>query len=119
MKIEQINLVAEEIWEVLRHSAYVVMSWGATDFKGMAYNHMPSLRFTVNGFLFKGTVIVTLNEGADLYEVYCLDAGGNVIKSCKEIYCDELVNKIDGLIEKNSSDGEYIKEVTEWLAKTV
>ena len=114
---KKIESVAEGIKELLRDSAFVAMSWGATSFKSILYNSMPGLNFTVNGFLFKGDVTVALNEGADLYEVYCLDAGGNVVKFCNGVYYDELVDRIDGFVEKDASDEEYSRKCKGWLAE--
>jgi hypothetical protein len=119
MNTEYLKSVAEGIWEILRCSAFVLMSWGVTDYKETTYKEMQGIRFKVNGFLFKGTVIVVLNEGADLYEIYCLNSDGKVVKSHDGIFCDELVDSIDKLIEKDSSDEDYTKNVNKWLVEDV
>ena len=115
METQQIKFVAQGIRDVFRRFTPVIMSWGAIHFKETVYNNMPGLRFSVKGFLFQGTVVVVLNMGADLYEVYCLDAAENVVKSRDGVYCDELVDVIDELVEKDSTDQEYSDKVNEWL----
>lgn len=40
---------------------------------------MKALRFHVNGFLHKGFIVVALNEGTALFEVYKLDENHNVL----------------------------------------
>lgn len=71
---------------------------------------MAALKFTVNGFLHKGDVVIAYNGGADLFELYLLKKS-EVIKSMKGIYVDELVRVIDSSVEKNTSDVEYKKIV--------
>lgn len=46
-----------------------------------------------------GWVLITLN-GSDLYDVYLVNTLGRVKKEIKDVYGDELVDKIDDSIER-------------------
>ena len=88
--------MARYILEILKSQLTVVFSWGF---------HSPTaidngLRFGVHGFLHCGTVEVTYNGGTDLFEVHLLDAD-RTVKDCVEgIYLDQLVEVIDGMVER-------------------
>ena len=118
MNAEYVNEVARSTMAVLKMSLTYLMSWGAIKFRGEVYKNMPALRFSVNGFLFAGDVVVALNEGADLYEVYCLDSDNAIVKSREGIYFDELVNSIDTMVEKEGDDIQYGEQIVNWLNKT-
>ena len=49
----------------------------------------------------KGTVKVTLDEGADLYIIECLNMRGRIVKFQGDVFCDELAQQIDWLIEQD------------------
>jgi hypothetical protein len=94
----------------------VSWSWGPGDFRATAYNRMAALRFSVNGVLHKGDVVVAYNRGSDMFEVYCLDGSGKVVSSNDDVCFDELVEAIDRLVEKNCSDAEYHGKRGKWFA---
>lgn len=118
METNYVNEVARGIIATLKYTPTLLMSWGATEFCAQIYEKMPALKFSVNGFLFKGTIVVALNEGADLYEVYCIDNQNNVVKSDDGVYFDELADVIDTMVEKNGSQEEYNSKITSWLNET-
>ncbi len=90
----------------------LMMCWGTNQL----VNTGKGLRFKVNGALFRGYVEVTLDEGADLYEVefYTMrrprkakdeifNTNAQVKKVAKQydgVYCDQLTAIIDGTVEK-------------------
>lgn len=83
----------------------VVLSWGVEEFIATVFKQMPALKFKVNGRLFKGFVVVTLN-GSDYYEIYLM--------SYQEIKCvtdraffDQVGEIIDRTIESGTNKTEY------------
>ncbi len=116
MDTKYINEMAEYILSIIRMGGSVTWSWGPKSFQAMAYKGMAALRFSVSGFLHKGKVIVSLNAGADCFEVYCVDNKENVLAAKDDVYLNELVEVIDRLIERGDSDAEYDKKRRRWLA---
>ena len=77
----------------------------------MNYRNMPALGIRVNGYQHKGWVIISLNEGKDLYNVYLLDKKQNVKKTFEDVYCEDL-EILDFLIERGEMDEqEYTDRV--------
>jgi len=73
-----------------------VACWGADDW---ARINDDALVFTVNGFLHKGFVIITLNFW-DTYDVHLFNHDGDQVGETKtDIYFDRLVYVIDELVE--------------------
>ena len=82
--------------QVLRHNYNIFASWGGHNFQ----NHANKvLKFKVNGNHHKGHVYLTIN-GADLYDVCLTTTHGNIVKEMKNIYFDDLVERIDVAIER-------------------
>ena len=85
--------MAKYILSIFRTQPIVVFSWGfhspqrLPDDKG--------LRFQVEGFKYQGTVEVVYVEGKDLFEVRLINNGTKV----EDVYLDNLVNAIDGMVE--------------------
>ena len=97
-----------------RNGRYLMMCWGAKQL----LNTGKGLRFKVKGLLHRGYVEVTLNEGADLYEVEFytirnykakITAEGEVVpgsqvrktvKQYEGVYWDMLTGIIDSTVEK-------------------
>ncbi len=76
---------------------------------------MAALVMQVNGFQFKGTVYVALDEGSDYYRIY-----GEQNGISKEFYSDvsfeELGDKLDTMIETgNMTEEEYQKQIDYYL----
>lgn len=107
MDKEYIMQVAQTIKDQLFGTTQidVLMSWGIDRLTATVYKEMPSLKFSVNGRLFKGTVCCSLN-GSDYYEVYLI----NDVKTERitDSACfDELGGIIDEAIESGTNPAEY------------
>ena len=85
-----------ETLKVISHNKVTFWSWGAHAFKN--YKNKV-LRFKVNGHHHKGHVYVAVN-GSDLYDVYLTTTHGNIVKEMKDIYFDEIQDRIDNAIER-------------------
>lgn len=107
MDIEFIRQTAETAWSQLFWSVnkWTVMSWGVSKRVATIYNNMPTLALKVSGLVHKGWVYISLNEGKDVYEVR-LFKNKQCIKTIEEVYCDNLGETIDELVEKPTSMSE-------------
>ena len=94
----------------------VLQSWGcvmpdkSVVGKILRWREMPALALHVHGFEHEGWVIISLNEGADTYEVELTDEqfyakdGSRV----EDVYCDQLGTLIDTMVERGTcSEEEY------------
>lgn len=81
----------------------VVLSWGF--YNPIALTNNRGLRFSVNGFKYKGTVEVIYNDDSDLFDVRLGD--GTMVEN---VYLDSLINVIDNLVEKTDNYKERIKQ---------
>lgn len=108
-----VNLMHRQIFASVNKFEY--MSWGVSDRSALYYQNMPTLSLTVNGALHKGKVYVSLNEGADLYEIRLLNKDRAVISELTGIYCDQLGRAIDGLIERpqGCTGQEYMELISQ------
>ena len=88
--------MAKYIISILRSQAGIVMSWGFHN----AVALQNGLAFRVQGFLFKGVVKVLYDEGSDAFNVRCEKRDGSLWRERQFVYFDELVNVIDGLVER-------------------
>lgn len=114
MDKEYVMSVAKTIQEQLFWSIdkWTYLSWGTSKKVAMMYNNMPTLALRVSGAIHKGWVYISLNEGADCYEVRLLNVGRTQVRdTIEEVYCDNLGTIIDGLIERAPqwNDGQYAK----------
>lgn len=103
MDKEYVMSVAKTILEQLFWSIdkWTYLSWGVSKRVAMVCNDMPTLALRVSGLVHKGWVYISLNEGADCYEVRLLNVGQDKVKTVLEdIYCDNLGTVIDSLVEK-------------------
>jgi hypothetical protein len=102
-----------EIAETIRHQLLsltpmdVVLSWGI---EGILYatviDDMAALKFSVNGRLHKGSVIIALNEGVDYYEVFLQDDSG-IRKVAEDVCFEQLGEVVDRHIESGDDKAEY------------
>ena len=109
----RVNEIAKEIYRQLKATfdINVLWSWGITEQRAMKYNNMASLGFWVNGYKHKGWVIISLNEGKDLYNIYLLDKFQNVTETIEDVYCEDL-EILDTLIETGGMNKqEYAEQV--------
>lgn len=86
-------------------SMNVILSWGVEKFIATVFREMPALKFSVNGRLFKGFVIVALN-GSDYYEIYLMN---NKETKCvtDRAFFDQVGEIIDTAIESGTNKAEY------------
>lgn len=92
----------------------IVWSWGVSKRVATTFNEMPTLKIKVNGFLHKGWVLISYNEGGDYYIVsYTNNRMREVLEKDKEVYFDELISVIDNKVErkKEETDEEYRAKV--------
>lgn len=95
--------MAEYILQILRSRLMVVLSWGFH--KPQQLPNDKGLSFIVDGFKYQGRVQVIYNEGADLFDVR-LDNGEIV----EDVYLDQLVGVIDGMVERCDNYSQTVKE---------
>lgn len=79
---------------------WVFFSWGVSRKVATVYNNMPALALRVSGLVHKGWVYICLNEGRDVYEVFCVSLKGKVKAHNDEVYCDNLGFVLDSMIER-------------------
>lgn len=96
--------MAEYILQILRSQLMVVFSWGFH--RPTALPEDRGLSFLVDGFLYKGEVLVIYNEGVDLFEVVLTNTG----KKVEDVYLDCLVNVIDGMVERVDNYKEAVRD---------
>ena len=95
--------MAEYILQILRTQLMVMLSWGFH--KPQRLPDDKGLSFMVDGYKYQGKVKIIYNEGADLFEVH-LDNGEIV----EDVYLDQLVGMIDGLVERCDNYDERVKD---------
>lgn len=88
--------IAKYIISILRSQAGIVLSWGFHN----AVALRNGLGFLVQGFLFSGIVKVLYDEGSDTFTVRLEKRDGTLFKERQGVYFDELVDVIDGLVER-------------------
>lgn len=88
-------------------------SWGVNKMEILLFRDMPTLGINVSGLLHKGWVYISLNEGMDLYEITLLTSNYKVIKTIDEVYCDQLAQIVDELVERSPgmTDLEYANAI--------
>lgn len=95
------------LWSI---DKWAYMSWGIRQKAAIEYEGMATLALRVSGLRHKGWVYVSLNEGMDCYEVRLLNVARTKVKrTLEEVYCDNLGEVLDGLIEKDPTlpDDKY------------
>ena len=109
----RVKQIANEIYRQIKatFNINVLWSWGIEEQRAMIYKEMPSLGIRVNGYQHKGWVIISLNEGKDLYNIYLLDKKQNVKETIEDVFVEDL-DVLDSLIETGEmSKQEYIDKV--------
>lgn len=105
--------LAMYIWSILKTQMTVIMSWGLDPSKARVIDN--GMEIYVQGFLHKGFVQITLNEGTDLFEIALLSEERETVKFIDGIYLDCLVNTLDENIEKCEN---YEQRVSDFLRET-
>ncbi len=119
------NTMLQQIITTLGRDAFNVMaSWGCVSrenflFDIVRWREMPTLAIRVSGFQHNGYALVSLNEGTDTYEVELADENMQVDDDSvreTDVYCDELANVIDRLVETGDmSKEQYDAKIVESL----
>ena len=102
--------LANYIWEILKTRMEIIMSWGIDPSKARVIDN--GMEIYVQGFLHKGFVQITLNEGTDLFEIALLSEEREIVKFIDGIYLDCLVDTIDRAVEKCDN---YEQRVNDFL----
>ena len=105
--------LAMYIWSILKTQMTVIMSWGIDP--GQAKVIDCGMEIHVQGFLHKGFVQITLNEGTDLFEIILLSEERETVKFIEDVYLDCLVSTIDQAVEKCEN---YEQRINEYLRET-
>ena len=107
----RVNQIATEIYRQLKaiFDINVLWSWGIAEQRAMIYENMPSLGIRVNGYIHKGWVIIALNEGKDLYNIYLLDKKQNVKETIEDVFVEDL-DVLDSLIETGEMSKQEYKD---------
>ena len=105
--------LAMYIWRILKTQMTVIMSWGLDPSKARVIDN--GMEIYVQGFLHKGFVQITLNEGTDLFEIKLLSEERELVKFKEDEYLDCLVNTLDENIEKCEN---YEQRVNDFLRET-
>lgn len=95
--------MAEYILQILRFQLMIMWSWGFNSPTKLANNR--GLAFKVQGYKYKGWVEVIYEEGLDTFTVILKKTG----KKVEDVYFDELVNVIDGLVERTDDYEQRVK----------
>ena len=91
-----LTIVTEIRRQIISGGAIKVMSWGTNSYAAL---DKYTLRFKVQGRLHKGFVTVALTVMDD-YNVKLLDELGKTVKTVQHVYCDNLTDVIDGMVER-------------------
>lgn len=85
-------------------------SWAMQHPTATHYADAPALCFEVNALQHTGRVVVSLDEGRDLYDLRTLSDKGDTIEERRGIFCDDLAAVIDEIVERPATmtDAEYI-----------
>lgn len=97
----------------------VMASWGCVGMDGkiagklLRWREMPALALHVNGYKHTGWVVISLNEGADVYELELTDEQMFAKKGSRleEVYFDELGPRIDKMVETGEDMAAYEQQV--------
>jgi len=98
------------ILSILKLQPSIVWSWGAHGWARCRMQDKDGLRFTVQGFKYKGDVVILYDEEADAFEIELLDR--QPLRNVSSVYFDELVDRIDELVERVA---DYEARVDAWL----
>lgn len=98
--------MAKYIYSILRSQLNIMWSWGFNSPKVLENG----LMFKVQGFIFRGWVKIMYNEGSDLFDIYLLTSKMEIQKEIEGVFFDELVNVIDGNVEKVNDYENRVKQ---------
>lgn len=98
----QITAAPADIWQ----------SWAMERPAAIIWDGHAGLIFHVDGLQHRGSVVVTLDEGRDLYDVTTLrHICGEIVTTRQQtgVFCDDLAHVIDAMVERPATmtDEEY------------
>ena len=94
--------MAEYILQIFKTQLMVVFSWGLHNLTRLPNDK--GLAFNVDGFKYKGKVLVEYNEAADLFEVV---VGTERITN---VYLENLIDVIDFAVERTTDYEDRVKQ---------
>ena len=107
--LENVRLLSvpeiKQIQQTITQNRSIAWSWGARSWTNVKNR---GLAFRVSGFKHKGNVVVMLNH-SDFFNVELVNIRGNSKRLVKDIFVGDLVDVIDGLVEKTDNYKESVK----------
>ena len=105
--LEMANIIYKSLFWSLTPAGFC--SWGVSKRVATWYDNKPSLELKVQGLLHKGYVLISYEEGADVFEVRLLSEERVLVKTLEQVFADELGRQIDELVERPAcmEDAEY------------
>lgn len=100
--LEIVKTIREQLFTM--NDMNVLMSWGIEGLIATQYKEKPTLKFKVNGRLFKGYVLISYTY--DYYDIFLADSEKTVCIA-SEITFEEMGDIIDIAIEKGTNEDEY------------
>ena len=91
--LQQIKAAPAGVWQ----------SWAMQHPAAIVWEGRTGLIFRVNGLQHRGSVLVTLDEGRDLYDVATLqEMDGETVTTKQQtgVFCDDLAHVIDTMVER-------------------
>ena len=98
--------MAKYILTILRSEPMVVFSWGFCSATALENG----LQFHVSGYKHQGKVNVVYNAGTNLFDVILLNREGEEIRKEGDVYLDNLVSVIDGMVERTSDYSSRVRK---------
>lgn len=97
----------------------VLASWGCVPMPGavigklLRWREMPAFALHVNGYQHKGWIVISLNEGADTYELELTNEQMYAKEGSRteDVYCEELGSRIDAMVETGDDLAAYDEQV--------
>lgn len=120
---EFVIATANTVWRQVKATATsnVIGSWGISLLYAQEVSvhtsdgdlHMAALVMQVDGFNFKGLVLVALDEVRDLYRIYTAMTEDDELQECMNaVYCDNLASCLDRIIERGDmTDEQYRRRI--------
>jgi len=105
--------IGQYILTILKTRLDIVTSWGLDPetLRPIKYG----IQFHVQGFKHTGLVRITLNEGADLFEVTLLSDTGEVVKTIDSVFLGDLISIVDEAVEKTDDYDKTICDTYPYL----
>lgn len=89
--------IANTIIQQIKYAdKWALAAYGAQNFTSLkeCEIYQGGLKFQCNGFKHRGTVIIQL-KWIDVYTISFLNVKGVIVKTVKDVYCDQLVEVLD------------------------